>query len=288
MANTFQHKVLLKFQADTSDAVSGINRLITSLQTVASKSAKTFDTSALHEASSAALELQNHLQNAINVDTGRLDLTKLGMGFKKAGHDLEYFRSTLTAIGPDGQRAFNQLVASISNAEASSIRLTGRLSELWATLKNTARWQISSSILMGLTSSIKEAYNYAQDLNKSLTNIAIVTGQSTDQLTDFAKQANIAAQRLNASTKAYTDASLIFFQQGLKGDDVLKRADTVIKLSNVTGDAVANVANQMTAIWNNFAKGSENLELFADKITALGAATASSSALIVPSEKIVF
>jgi len=33
----------------------------------------------------------------------------------------------------------------------------------------------------------------------------------------------------------------------------------------------------MTAIWNNFAEGSENLEYYADVITALGAATASSS-----------
>jgi hypothetical protein len=33
----------------------------------------------------------------------------------------------------------------------------------------------------------------------------------------------------------------------------------------------------MTAIWNNFADGSKNLEYYADVITALGAATASSS-----------
>jgi len=33
----------------------------------------------------------------------------------------------------------------------------------------------------------------------------------------------------------------------------------------------------MTAVWNNFAKGGENLESFADKMVALGAATASSS-----------
>jgi len=39
-------------------------------------------------------------------------------------------------------------------------------------------------------------------------------------------------------------------------------------------------SNQLTAIWNNFAKGSTELESFADKITALGAATASSSAEI--------
>jgi TP901 family phage tail tape measure protein len=33
----------------------------------------------------------------------------------------------------------------------------------------------------------------------------------------------------------------------------------------------------MTAIWNNFAEGSENLEYYADVLTALGASTASST-----------
>jgi len=36
----------------------------------------------------------------------------------------------------------------------------------------------------------------------------------------------------------------------------------------------------MTAIWNNFDDGSKSLEYYADVITALGAATASSSAEI--------
>jgi len=33
----------------------------------------------------------------------------------------------------------------------------------------------------------------------------------------------------------------------------------------------------MTAIWNNFAEGSENLEYYEDVVTKLGATTASSS-----------
>jgi hypothetical protein len=37
----------------------------------------------------------------------------------------------------------------------------------------------------------------------------------------------------------------------------------------------------MTAIWNNFAEGSENLEHFSDVVTALGASTASSSDEII-------
>lgn len=48
-------------------------------------------------------------------------------------------------------------------------------------------------------------------------------------------------------------------------------------MSNVTGEAVSDVASYMTAIWNNFDGTYDQLERYADVITALGAATASSS-----------
>jgi len=121
------------------------------------------------------------------------------------------------------------------------------------------------------------AYGYAQDLNKSLTNIAIVTGNSVDNMRAFAEQANKSAQALSTSTLAYTDAALIYYQQGLDDKSVRERTETTLKMSNVTGESAEEVSSYMTAIWNNFRTGSESVELFADKITALGAATASSS-----------
>jgi len=124
---------------------------------------------------------------------------------------------------------------------------------------------------------LQGAYGYAQDLNESLTNIAIVTGRSVDQMRDFATQANKAAQALSTTTTAYTDAALIYYQQGLSDEDVKARTDVTIQMANVTGESAEHVSSYMTAIWNNFAKGGEDLALFADKITALGAATASSS-----------
>jgi len=93
----------------------------------------------------------------------------------------------------------------------------------------------------------------------------------------FADRANQAAKALSASTLAYTDAALIFYQQGLNDEEVAARAEATVKMSNITGQGAKEVSDQLTAIWNNFAKGSENLEYYADVITALGAATASSS-----------
>jgi TP901 family phage tail tape measure protein len=49
-------------------------------------------------------------------------------------------------------------------------------------------------------------------------------------------------------------------------------------MANVTGTSAEQVSNQLTAIWNNFNKeGQESYEKYADILTALGAATASST-----------
>jgi len=58
---------------------------------------------------------------------------------------------------------------------------------------------------------------------------------------------------------------------------VKERTDATIKMANVTGESAATVSQWMTAIWNNFDDGTESLEHYADVMTALGAATASSS-----------
>ena len=50
------------------------------------------------------------------------------------------------------------------------------------------------------------------DLNESLTNIRIVTGQSKEEMAEFAENANKAAKALSTTTTAYTDAALIYYQ----------------------------------------------------------------------------
>jgi TP901 family phage tail tape measure protein len=70
---------------------------------------------------------------------------------------------------------------------------------------------------------------------------------------------------------------LIYFQQCLGTDEVMKRATITTKLANVSRQTTAEVSDQLTGIWNNFYDGSKSLEYYADVLTALGAATASST-----------
>ena len=129
-----------------------------------------------------------------------------------------------------------------------------------------------------MTSSLSNAWSYAKKLDSSLNNIRIVSGQSADQMERFAKQANTAARELGVATTDYTNASLIYYQQGITDPERIKQmTDITVKMANVLKESETEVSNYITSIWNNFEDGTHTLEYYADVITKLGATTASSS-----------
>lgn len=278
-----QLNVNMSFTADTTQAKSSIAELQQAIQKLGYGNipiAEKINPAQFQQAAAAARELAYHLNNAYNTRTGNLDLNKLNQSLKSSGTTLTQLTSSFKTAGSTGQQAFIALSNAISQAELPSLRLNSRLETMFVTLKNVARFQISSSIMHGLIGAIQHAQSYAQNLDQSLNNIRIVTGQSADQMVRFAENANKSARQLSSTTLDYTNASLIYYQQGLSDEEVKKRTDVTIKMANVARESAQTVSDQMTAIWNNFDDGSHSLEYYADVITALGAATASSSAEI--------
>lgn len=271
---------VIGFSADTSKLSSVLKQLEAQLNNIVSGKTKFISdatTKDIINAKNAALELNAYLNKAINVDTGKLDLSRLADSIQRSEGGLQGYLNKLSSIGPEGAKAFFSLANAISEAEMPLKRSSELMDKLWITMKNTVRWQVTSGLLTGFTSGVSDAVRYAQDLNKSLNNIRIVTGKSTAEMAQFAKQANRAAKELNTTTTKYTDASLIYYQQGLDDKQVKARTDVTAKFANVSRENLTTSSEYLTAIWNNFAKGSKNLEYFADVIVALGAATASSS-----------
>lgn len=230
----------------------------------------------LFEAAKAAQQLNQFLLNA-TTSTGSLDLSKFNASLQQSGMELKDYANRLIAIGPQGEEAFLRVAAAIGRAETPLIRTSSLMDQLWITMKNTMRWQITSSALQGFIGSLQTAYGYAQDLNESLTNIRIVTERSAEDMVNFAKQANESAKALSTTTTDYTDAALIYYQQGLSEQEVLDRTETTIKMANAAGVSAQTVSDQLTAVWNNFYDGSKSLEYYADVMVRLGADTASST-----------
>lgn len=275
-----QLNVSLAFTADTEKARAQLQDLQKSLEKLISTTNTNTSnlglTKELAAATTEASKLKIMLESATSA-SGGLDLGKFNQELKKSGMELKDYAEILSSLGPEGSKTFAKLAQSITTANVPLKQTNKLLNEFAITMKNTVRWQLSSSMLHGFMGAVSGALGYAKDLNKSLNDIRIVTGYNTDQMAKFAEEANRAAKALSSTTTDYTNASLIYYQQGLPEDEIAKRTEVTLKMANAAGVSAQTVSDQMTAVWNNFDDGSKSLEYYADVMTALGAATASST-----------
>ena len=274
--------VSLGFTADASQAKRELQSLQRSLNDLVKNSSITKDdlglVNEIQGATRAAAQLAVQLKNATNVNTGNLDLTKFSDAMKSSGMTLDKYATQLSLLGPTGEKAFVDLTRSITLAEVPLKRTSKMLDELWVAMKNTTRWQITSSAMHGFLGAVSSAYRYVEDLNASLNDIRIVTGYSSEKMADFAIEANKAAKALSTTTTEYTNASLIYYQQGgMTDEEIAERTAITIKMANAAGESAQKISNQLTSVWNNFYDGSKSLEYYADVMTKLGAVTASST-----------
>ena len=280
MASSYQYN--LKFNADTTKAKQQMADLERALDKIINKNAADSLGDKLNQdlqkSVILATELKTHIEQATNPRTGVLDFSKLNEFMRQNNTTLLEYGKNLLKLGPDGRQAFQHLTGAIANSEVPFRRVNKLANDLFISLKNAAKWQISSSVMHTFVGTMQTAVYYAKDLNKSLNDIRIVSGQNADQMALFAEKANKAAKELKTTTNEYAKASLIYYQQGLDDKAIEERTAVTIKMANVTGDTAQTTSDQLTAIWNNFyEEGGKSLEYYADVITALGAATASSS-----------
>lgn len=279
MANSRRAIYQIGIQADIAEFQKAVKEAAASLKELENDSRR-MPRQKMQEVALAAKDLAGYLEKAVNQDTGKLDLIAFNNSLKRSNKSLEDYKNKLVSFGPAGEEAFLKVATAITKAEMPLKRSNKLLDSLWTTMKNTMRWQITTSMLHGFIGSLETAYGYSKNLDASLNSIRIVTQKTTEDMAKFAEQANEAAKALSTTTIGYTGASLIYFQEGLDEEEVKERTETTIKMANAANESAEEVSQQLTAVWNNFVDGSKSLEYYADVMVALGASTASSSSEI--------
>ena len=271
----------IQFSVGFSIDKSSLNGITKDLESVQDKAKKALATGTLDEglkkASISAQKLESILKGSWSEKLNQVDTYKLNSGIRQAFGNMSNFKKELTSIGPEGAAAYNQITGAILNTNTQLRTGSKLLNDMATSMGNTVKWGITAGIFNNITRSIQSAWSYTQHLDKSLNSIRVVSGESAANMEKFAKQANAAAQSLGSSTLDYTDAALIYYQQGLSDEEVNKRTEITLKMANVLGLEASEVSNYMTAIWNNFDDGSKSLEYFGDVVASLGANTASSA-----------
>lgn len=258
---------------------SGVKKLQQALQSITNKVRDISEggagnlTEELTAASEAAKKLESILSSSWNEKLQQFNLTDVKKGIDDTFGSTQKLGMTLVKAGTEGQAAFSAFQTAVARTNIELVESNKLLDEMAESMSNTIKWGITSSIFNTLTGAVQKAYHYSNDLNESLNNIRIVTGASTEEMEKFAKTANSAAKALGSSTLGYTDASLIFYQQGLSDEDVQARTEATLKAANVTGQAASEVSEQLTAVWNGYKVEASEAQLYVDKLAAVAART---------------
>ena len=279
MANSKTNvEVVLGFKANTDQAQKAIRELNKSLDAIQNKNLESLGINTeLREAANAAKILQQNLQAATNVDTGKINIAQFSKGLKEANISIRELGDKLTGAGTAGQQAFLNLSRAITQMDVPLRQTNATLNNMLTTLKNTVKWELSSNLVHGIESAFSSAISYARNLNTSLTDIRVVSGQSVEQMAKFAVEANNAAKALGTTTKSYADAALIYYQQGDSAELAAKKAEITLKATNAAFSATAQEMSQLlTATWNSYQAGTDELEHMVDVMANLGAHTATS------------
>ena len=103
---------------------------------------------------------------------------------------------------------------------------------------------------------LRDAVSTIKELDSTMTEMAVVTdltvGDYWDQLPQYSKQASDLGVSINSAYKAAT----LYYQQGLKGNEVTKISAQTLKMAKVAGLDAADATNKMTAALRGF-----NMEL---------------------------
>lgn len=237
----------------------------------------------LKNAQQAAAQLENALTRSFNIKMGTTDIVRFNQILKQSNIDLKTTYERMASIGPVGEAAFNKFAVSTMTMNMQIKKGNTLLEKFGKTLLRNVEWLISGGLINSITGVFTQAYGYTKNLDASLNDIRIVTGQGADEMARFGEEARKTASELGKGTTDITKASLIYYQQGLDDEEVKARTEISAKMSNVTGQSAEQISNQMTAVWNGFRAGTDELEHFADVLTAVAANTASNSSELTSS-----
>ena len=169
----------------------------------------------LKQLKKTAQQVGQILTKSFNTKLNTVDIKKFKDQMGKAGLSWEKVYKDFVNLGPSGEKAFNSLTNKVLSTNAQLKQTKGVLDKIAITLGNSIKWTVASAVVKGFSSSVQQAFGYVKSLDSSLNNIRVVTGKTAEEMSKFAVQANKAAKSLGASTTDYTDAALIYAQQGI-------------------------------------------------------------------------
>lgn len=222
--------------------------------------------------------IQQDIQNAFNIKTGMSDeiakatqqamilekaikraTTDKGISYyslnaelQKAGTSAAKLTTTLAQGGQQFTASLNAANAALAQSDRTLISLNAKIKEMSRVMVQSFKFTAAQTTLQAISNAARDAYQWVYELDKTVTNIGVVTGYTGDQLEKVTQNAIVGAKELRIAANDYAEGALIFYQQGLGDDEVARRVEITAKAARAAGSSLEEMSSQLTAIWNTY------------------------------------
>ena len=136
------------------------------------------------------------------------------------------------------------------------------------------------AIMRKVVTAIRNAFTNIKELDQTITNIAVVTNMSQEDLWGKIGEYTEKAQQYGVATKDVYTVSQLFYQQGLQTNQVMSLTTETLKMAKIAGMEYGDAANAMTVAIRAFNIEMSQAQQVTDTYSALAAKFAVSSAEI--------
>lgn len=130
--------------------------------------------------------------------------------------------------------------------------------------------------LRALRQMIRSVINTVRELDKSITEVAMVTNMSRKEAWSLVDAYQNLAHEVGATTDEIARLSVYFFRQGRAAKDALELTRVAAIAAKVAAIDMSESANYLTSAINGFGLAAEEAMAVSDRFAALGASSASS------------
>ena len=265
------------YQIQTKLDATGLNQLQQQLSSVSksfselAKKNSAYGQAQMKEDISRIQQVQAALSKSFNTNLNLVDLS----AFKKEMGNLSLggLQETMSKTA-EGAKTFNSVLGTVGQIDTGFKNISSLSDKIMNTFGNTVRWGVTASIFQTIQNSLYRSVDYVKELDTSLNNIQIVTGETSANLTDWAKSANEAAAQLGASTVAFTDAAQLYAQNGYSEEDYTKLAALTTKVANVTQQSTSDVSEEITSLMAGYKMSIDEAE---DSLSGMAVVAAESA-----------
>lgn len=209
-------------------------------------------------------ELKKNLENIKDIDW-----SSFGVDFSKI-QNIEDFDRALKSIKDNSGKGAEEAIEAINRALQSALgnagsmgnemeQVSDQFDRLAAQKRDIDSLRQSLLNFFGIQNAIqlfkravREAYDSVTELDKAMTETAVVTdfsvGDMWDQLPEYTKMAN----DLGTTTLGAYETATLFYQQGLKTNEVMEVSTETMKMARIAGMDYVDATNMMTAALRGF------------------------------------